>query len=660
MLAFLLAIVVIGVGIAPAVAEEDEREAVAEFSAIGTEGFVDINTAEIEDPIAFPEPDEVEQPISIEGTIYDDGTWVASKADVSFPDIDEDVDDSIPTDVVIEAGSELSGELDRETGAMTVHGTLHIFIPEADAQIDVTSELTTGQSGEMQGSTADLDTDSGTVTLVDNEFVVPETTGNFAIDGFIGLPSDEPGMNWFDLTLDMEFSDVTDDPVADYGSVSGKVFDDAGEPIQGATVSTADESTTTDSDGAYELTLPADTHEITVDAPGFEALRQTIDVTANATVTVDDITLEAAIAPPAFTTTAIDGTDVEPGETVTIEGTITNTGGPGEQQVSLSIAEEKRTETLSLDANEQATLTLEWETTVDDEGDHEAVLESEDDRISTTILVGEADIDLSDADFVARSTGGYITFGRASYAEIASDFGMDTIETHEDIRQAIDLAHEADNDIYGPDMSLPDKHVDDEPVVLAGTIDEEAGTWELIDGFFPELTDPAFPFNAFIDVPDGIEGTFDYGEPRLSAETTFDVYVDGRDDATFSFDVELHSEGSGEIPTGMGEIDNETDTAYVHLVSNDFVVDDETGDALIDAELSLPSTDPSENYFELGFEIDLDPEGVAFDDEEVDRTEPAFQDDSIFLDAGVGIGATGIVVALAFIGTSLLVRVSGS
>lgn len=740
-LALVLAVALIGIGlgIAPAVAEEDDREAVDEFNAIGTDGFVEINSEEIDSPIHFPEPDEVDQPIAIAGTIYDDGTWEASKEDVSFPNIDDDVDEDIPTEIILEADGPFGGDIDRETGAMTVEGTLNIIVPSADAEIQVTSVLTTGESGQMSGSTEGLDTDSGTVTLVDNEFVIPEATGNFAIDGFIGLPSDEPGMNWFELTLDMDFSD-DDDPVDDVGTVSGVVTDENGEPIEGATVSAAGESTTTgsngaydfevpvgahdltvsafgysdgsetvdvladetttvpdieltelatgtisgvvtdsdgepiegatvsvqsveittDSNGAYELELPAGSHDVTIDAPEFQTSTQTVDVAGDATVEIDAIALESDIDPPNFRAASIDGADVEPGETVHIEGTITNTGGPGEQQVTISIADESSTETVSLEANDQATVTLEWETTDADEGDHQARLETEDDSISTTILVGDVDIDVEDADFVARSTGGYITFGIGGYDEIADQFGMESIETHDDIREAINLAHEEGNGIDGPGLSLPDKNVDDEHIVLAGDVNWEEGTWELIEGFFPALEDPAYPFDGFVELPEGtIEGEIDREAGILTAETTFQVFVDGRDDATFTFDLIMTSEESGEIPTGTAEIDQDSDEGYVHLVSNDYIVDDQTNDGIIDSEMNLPSTDPSENYFELGFEVNFDPEDVEINGDP-DRTGPQFQENSIILNAGLGIGAAGFVVALVFIGSILFVRVNGN
>jgi hypothetical protein len=73
------------------------------------------------------------------------------------------------------------------------------------------------------------------------------------------------------------------------GSVTGKVTDaSTGDPVAGATVSTAGLSVTTGSDGSYTLSwLPAGTVQLSVSAYGYQSQNQSITVTANQTATQD-------------------------------------------------------------------------------------------------------------------------------------------------------------------------------------------------------------------------------------------------------------------------------------------------------------------------------------------------------------------------------------
>lgn len=730
-----IALLAVGVGFAPAVADEDE-EVVAEFEALGTEGFVEINSEELDDPIDLPEPDEVEDPILVAGEIYDDGTWFAAQEDIVFPTIEE----GVPVDLELEAATDFTGEIDRDSGVMTLDGTLRIILSEDD-QIDVEAELTTEQSGEMEGSADGLDTDSATVTVVDNEFVIPTATSNPIVNSVVGLPSNDPGTNWFSVTFDMDIMEPTDpedlgtvsgvvtdaegipiedatveaggeetttdangayefdvpggerdltvsadgfdaetvsiDVLADdlidvdaielteteFGTISGIVTDAEGNPVEGATVSAADEQTTTDADGAYELTAPAGTQEISISGDEFETETASVDVVAEGVTDVDDIALAPLdVGEAEFQAASITGDDVEPGETVFIEAELINVGeAPGEQDVTVTVADQSTTETVSLDPFEEATVTLEWETTEDDVGDHQATLETDDDSVSTTVVVGEPDIDVDAADFVARSTGGYITFAVDSYAEIVDGFGVDSIETTDDAYAAFNNAR-GDDDL-GNGLALPDINAGEEPIVLAGNVDWDEGTWELVDSFFPALEDPAYPFDGFIELPDeSITGEINRDDGRMTAETTFDVFVDGRLDAMFTFDITMTTDDSGDIPTGMADIGPDQDEGAVHLVSNDFIVDDQTGDGIIDSEMNLPSTTPGENYMELGFEVTFDPdeedlEDIGGDDDQQPIGDRQLDDDSLFVDAGLGLGAIGFLVAAFFVGTALLVRV---
>jgi hypothetical protein len=187
------------------------------FTAQGTGGFIAINTA---NPYSdgYPLPDnDGEPPVVIEGDIYPDGTWESTRVDFAtfdpgdfgLPPIDLDVDINVP--------GGLSGEIDREAGLMTAEGTLEIFLPlsefdEIDEDLEVEIDLvdgTTLQSNNMVGDTAAFDTPEASMVFVDNAYTVPATnTIAFGIDldEVLGLPSEDPGDNWFELGFEVEFA----------------------------------------------------------------------------------------------------------------------------------------------------------------------------------------------------------------------------------------------------------------------------------------------------------------------------------------------------------------------------------------------------------------------------------------------------------------------
>ncbi|GAB3019138.1 outer membrane protein assembly factor BamB family protein [Natronobiforma cellulositropha] len=92
---------------------------------------------------------------------------------------------------------------------------------------------------------------------------------------------------------------------------------------------------------------------------------------------------------PSFTLDSLE-TDapVTAGETLIVTATVENTGADGEQTVTLEVGGEVRdSQTLDLEAGETGTVTLEWETTDDDAGDHEITVSSDDDSVSESIRV---------------------------------------------------------------------------------------------------------------------------------------------------------------------------------------------------------------------------------------------------------------------------------
>ncbi|WP_254864312.1 S8 family serine peptidase [Halovivax gelatinilyticus] len=74
---------------------------------------------------------------------------------------------------------------------------------------------------------------------------------------------------------------------ADPGIIQGTVTDDTGAAIEGATVSAGSSSDETDANGNYELSVLADTYDVTAEAFGYESDSQTVSVGEGETVTAD-------------------------------------------------------------------------------------------------------------------------------------------------------------------------------------------------------------------------------------------------------------------------------------------------------------------------------------------------------------------------------------
>lgn len=218
-----------GVGITSGQTNSDcgpcERQDGGIFEATGTSGFIAINTDDPETD-GYPLPENLDEPpVTIEAEYSDDGTWVATNVefasldpvDLGLPPVDLDFEINVPEG--------MSGTIDREAGILTVETVLEIFIPlsevdpeEDDIRVTVAIEDgTTQQSNDMIGESQSMDSPSGSVTVVDNEFTVPATNAvvfGIDIDEILNLPSLDSGRNWFELDLDLAFSDAVPRPPA--------------------------------------------------------------------------------------------------------------------------------------------------------------------------------------------------------------------------------------------------------------------------------------------------------------------------------------------------------------------------------------------------------------------------------------------------------------
>ena len=284
-------VLVVGVGLAgvglgfatPAAASDHENATVAAtFEATGVGGFVAISQTDAEDPILFPTPDEVERPISIDGVVYTNGTWRST--DLFFPDLGEE-QLGFDTEIRLETPRPFEGEFDRETGEMSADAALTIVVPVGNEELEIgaRANLTTGQSNGIQGNSEGLATDNATVTLVNNRFRVPEETGNTLIDGVIGLPAPDQGTNWLSLDLAIDIETNT-------GTLAGVVESPAGDPVEGATVTAGERTTTTDAGGGYGFEVPVGATDLVVERFGFG--NETRSVTVDSEETTANITLD--------------------------------------------------------------------------------------------------------------------------------------------------------------------------------------------------------------------------------------------------------------------------------------------------------------------------------------------------------------------------------
>ena len=782
-----------GAGVGQGAATEEGDEPVATFNATGTEGFVAIDANSPDDPITFPTPDEVERPISLDAEVFDNGTWRSTA--VSFPDLGEE-QLGFPVQIRLDAPRPFEGTIDRETGEMTADAALEISVPDANATIPVRANLTTGMSGEMQGETESLDTDSATVTLVGNGFTVPEETGNTVIDGFVGLPAPEPGTNWFSLTLEMSFD-------TESGVVAGLVESTEGGAVEGATVSLGDRQTTTRSDGSYEFDAPVGTGEVTVERFGFDGASESTTVVAGATTTVDvelapvdtgtvagtvesadgdpvggatvtvgdrqvttgadgsyelgvetgtrelavsadgfadtsrSVVIEADTlstgdvrldpANPEFAPVTLVTSDATVGETVEVTAFVQNVGAvEGTELVTVSVGDESVTESVTLGPAQVGTVSLGWEAGADDEGTYEATVTVSNRTEQTGVVVEgpEFTVDVSAGDVVPGDTATVIATVRNSgdvageravtvsltggvvdpvtesvelgpgeetevnlewetaeedageyeaAAEVGGQTATERVVVDESVGEAdflvtstggymaygYDTLAEAD----GQGLEFPDKNAGEDPIRIWGVIDEEAGTWESVRTEFPTIVQEGL--EGTIEAIGGLQGQVDRETGFLTATATYRVVIEGDEDTAFEFNMTMTTEESGEM-TDIGSYRETNDTfAEVTFVSNEFRVDDRTGDSLADSTLNLPSPERGQNYVELEFEVDYDP------DEQPDGTrqdQPGGDDGgtveteasgTLVATVGQGLGVLGLVGVLVVALAGLYARVAG-
>lgn len=654
-------------------------EPITEFEATSNDGFLRINVDtedEAREGDYFGDED-----IYIRGDVDPQtGTWESTEAEFNAYFGEMAID--------IEPINGLSGEIDPDEGWMTVDGTLEATFTATGDSFVFELEAITGQSGDLSGH-AQFDDMAGNVKLVDNEYTVDDETGNDNLDAIIGLPSPDPGDNWFGADFDIELYSAL-------GTAEITVTDTAGEPLEGATVETATAEATTDSDGLATLELEEGSHEVTVT---FEDETETIDVD----VVEDETTTEAV---------EIDTTDVgtleltvvddmaDPLAGVNVEsdgisgttdeaGQLTVDASPGEYELVLEYQEQTQEHVVSIEASETTTQTVEFDilgelevTVTDGSGEplagadvwlgDEAAVTGEDGVATLALEPGEyggvvvyedASVPLTDIEIESGETNTKsveIPLGSPgilaltvtdesgnSLPGVAIEGENVSATTDEDGAASIDLppgTHELTLEYIGEVKTIEptieaeetteltvelaaDSHTIFEASNTGGFIAfnetteakarEEGlefpegeiqiigiiqdGKWESTRVDFPELEPDDIDLAAAVEAPDGISGDIDMDEDEMAATGTLDVGIVDTD-YDFNFEIGAHTGVSGEL-TGEAEFDDGTGGAK--LVDNEYIVEDKTGNGIIDGGLGLPIEDPGLAWLELPLEINI-------------------------------------------------------
>lgn len=171
------------------------------FSATSQGGFLtidesaDTRSAAREEGFVLPEG---EQALELDAEMGKDGSW--ESADIEFPRLKTEAQ-GFTIEAELEFVDGLSGTLTKER--MTANGTINVVIEKpTEGEFSFEVAATSKESGALTGET-NFEEAPLTATLVDNEFVIDDTTGNILVDGQLGLPAEEPGTNWFEIEVEL-------------------------------------------------------------------------------------------------------------------------------------------------------------------------------------------------------------------------------------------------------------------------------------------------------------------------------------------------------------------------------------------------------------------------------------------------------------------------
>jgi hypothetical protein len=174
---------------------EDAFSATSQGGFLAIDEAVDTRSEAREEGFVLPDGDE---PLALDAEVSADGSWEST--DIEFPMLQTEAQ-GFTIEAELEFVDGLSGTLTEKR--MTASGTINVVIEkptegEFSFEVVATSEKSGNLSGETNFAEPPL-----TATLVDNEFVIDDDTGNLIIDGQLGLPAEEPGTNWFEIDIEL-------------------------------------------------------------------------------------------------------------------------------------------------------------------------------------------------------------------------------------------------------------------------------------------------------------------------------------------------------------------------------------------------------------------------------------------------------------------------
>lgn len=126
------------------------------------------------------------------------------------------------------------------------------------------------------------------------------------------------------------------------------------------------------------------------------------------------------------------------------------------------------------------------------------------------------------------------------------------------------------------------------------------GSWESTKTEFPpiETEVSGLTVEARLELPAGLNGVV--FQNRMTATGTVEVVIESFDGDGFSFEVEATTAQSGDLE---GETNFEEESLTVTVVDNEFTIDDDSGNILIDDQLGLPADEAGTNWFEIELEL---------------------------------------------------------
>ncbi len=591
---------------------------VATFRATSTGGFISFDESTLDsarkEGITFPDGSEGD-PVVIEGELFADGTWESTN--IEFPVLNT-AEDGSGFDAQATFPDGLEGEFNPETGRMTAEGTLKIKLALTGDTFQFDIAMTTAPSnGGASSNGLDGSFSAGEpveVSLVDNEYTVDTTTSSDLLNTRLGLPITEPGLAWLELGLSMDIT--TAEQAADSGTVSGTVTDESGQPVAGATVAVQSERTTTDSDGSYELPgVSAGTQTLGVDAQGYEATTREVQVETDSR-TRSDVSLTARA--PNFEA-SLSAPQATAGESVTVTGTVENTGGPGSEEVTITVGEQTMSEMVELAPGESATVEFEFQTETAGEYSASMAVGDRTEAARANVVVDSqdgSDVSGEAAGFIATSRGGFTSFTESSESSARENAGV-TYPSAED----------------------------GTPIEIGATIDGNTWSASAENISFPTLTTQGLEVQ--VSAPNGLEGTIDRESGEMTATGTLKVEIGDGNSFTFQFDATSENSGALSGNTNFGG-----DSPTVTLVDNQFTVSETTDEAIIDQQLGLPTETPGENWFELELALDfVESDSVSSaGSNTTDQPDKSDEDGgSMFTTLGLAGGVAGLGLAGGFV-----------